>query len=66
MASVIATKYGEVSGGWWTRVIRGTHGCGLWKNIRKGVDSFLGHVAYAAGEGVRMRSGTTLGAVLFL
>ena len=33
---VIATKYGEDSGGWCTRVVRGTHGCGLWKNIRKG------------------------------
>ena len=54
---VIATKYGEVSGGWCTRtrVVRGTHGCVLWKNIRKGVDSFLGHVVYAAGEGVRIR-----------
>lgn len=52
---VIATKYGELSGGWCTKVVRGTHDCGLWKNIRKGADSFLGHVVYAAGEGVRMR-----------
>ena len=51
---VIATKYGEVSGGWCTRVVRGTHDCGLWKNIRKGVESFFGHVV------------TTLGVVLFL
>ena len=26
---VIATKYREGSGGWCTRVVRGTHGCGL-------------------------------------
>ena len=52
---VIATKYGEDSGGWCTRVVRGTHGCGLWKNIRKGADNFFGHVVYAMGEGNRIR-----------
>ena len=30
---VIATKYGESSGGWYTRVSRGAQGCGMWKNI---------------------------------
>ena len=44
-----------------TRVVRGTHGCGLWKNIRKGVDNFfshvgyVGHVGYVAGEDNRIR-----------
>ena len=52
---VIATKYGEGSGGWCTRVVRGTHGCGLWKNIRKGANNFFGHVVYATGEGNRIR-----------
>ena len=52
---VIASKYGEASGGWCTRVVRGTHGCGMWKNIRKGAESFFGHVLYAAGEGFRIR-----------
>ena len=52
---VIASKYGEASGGWCTRVVRGTHGCGMWKNIRKGAKSFFGHVLYAAGEGFRIR-----------
>ena len=51
---IIATKYGEGSGGWCTRVVRGTHGCGFWKNIRKGTDNFFGHVVYAAGEGNRI------------
>jgi len=51
---VIATKYGEVSGGWCTRVVRGTHGRGLWKNIRKGAESFF------------VQAVTTLGVVLFL
>ena len=38
---VIASKYGEASGGWCTRVVRGTHGCGMWKNIRTGLRAFL-------------------------
>ena len=52
---VIASKYGEDNGGWCTRVVRGTHGCGMWKNIRKGDESFFGHVLYVAGEGFRIR-----------
>ena len=52
---VIATKYGETSGGWCTRVVKGTHGCGVWKNIRKGAESFFGHVVSVAGEGIRIR-----------
>ena len=35
--------------------MRGTHGCGLWKNIRKGADNFFSHVVYAAGEGNHIR-----------
>ena len=42
-------------GEWCTRVVRGTHGCGMWKNIRKGAKSFFGHVLYVAGEGFRIR-----------
>ena len=52
---VRASKYGEASGGWCTRVVRETHGCGMWKNIRKGAESFFGHVLYVAGEGFRIR-----------
>ena len=51
---VIASKYGEGNGGWYTRAVRGTHGCGMWKNIRKGVRSFFVHVLYAAGKGFRI------------
>ena len=48
---VIASKYGEGSGGWCTRAVRGMHGYGMWKNIRKGAESFFGHVLFAAGKG---------------
>ena len=51
---------------WCTRVVRGTHGCGLWKSIRKDADNFFGHVVYAVVEGNRFGFGMTLGVVLFL
>ena len=35
--------------------MRGTHGCGLWKNIRKGTDNCFGQVVYVVGEGNRIR-----------
>ena len=35
--------------------MRGTHGCGLWKNIKKGADNFFSHVVYEVGEGNRIR-----------
>ena len=35
--------------------MRGTHGCGLWKNIRKGADNFFSHVVYSVREGYRIR-----------
>ena len=38
---VIATKYGVGSGGWCTTVVRRTHGCGIWKNIRVGDEIFF-------------------------
>ena len=31
------------------------HMTGLWKNIRKGANSFFGHVVYATGEGIHIR-----------
>ena len=27
----------------------------MWKNIRKGVESFFGHVVYVVGEGIRIQ-----------
>ena len=50
---VIAAKYGEARGGWCTRIVRGTHGCGMWKSIR-GLEKFFGQVMYNVGEGDRI------------
>ena len=52
---VIATKYGVANGGWCTRGVRGTYGCGMWKSITAGAESFFGQVVYIAGEGHRIR-----------
>ena len=52
---VIATKYGVANGGWCTRGVRGTYGCGMWKSITAGAESFFEQVVYIAGEGHRIR-----------
>ena len=48
---VKTAKYGEARGGWCTRIVRGTDGCGMWKSIREGAEKFFGQVVYNAGEG---------------
>ena len=52
---VIASKYGEDSEGWCTRVGRGTCGCELWRSIRRVGDSFFPHVVFEVGEGNHIR-----------
>ena len=37
---VVATKYGEVQGGWNTKVCRRAHRCGLWCGIHDEWESF--------------------------
>uniref|UniRef100_A0A2N9EBT0 Reverse transcriptase domain-containing protein n=1 Tax=Fagus sylvatica TaxID=28930 RepID=A0A2N9EBT0_FAGSY len=37
---VVAAKYGVDRNGWYTRPVRGTHGCSLWKGIMAGRDTF--------------------------
>ena len=51
---VISTKYGEGQGGWCSKVCRRTHGCGLWRNINGGWESFSKHLSFVVGEGTRI------------
>ena len=51
---VIAAKYGETRGGWCTRIVRGTHGCVMWKSITEGAKKFFGQIVYNVGEGDRI------------
>ena len=48
---VISAKYGEGQGGWCTKVCKRTHGCGLWRSIQKGWESFSKHLSFVVGEG---------------
>ena len=52
---VISIKYGEGQGGWCTKVCRRTHGCGLWRSIHEGWESFFKNLSFVAGEGTRIR-----------
>ena len=53
---VISTKYGEDHGGWCTKVCRRSHGCGLWRSIHEGWESFSKHLSFIVSEGTRIRS----------
>ena len=52
---VISTKYGEGQGGWCSKVCRRTHGCGLWRSIDEGWESFSKHLSFVVGEGTHIR-----------
>ena len=48
---VISTKYGEGHGGWCTKVCKRAHGCGLWRSINEGWESFSKHLSFVVGDG---------------
>jgi hypothetical protein len=52
---VVDVKYGSLWGGWCSNDCRGPYGVGLWKNIRKGWESFSRHLFMEVGHGTRIR-----------
>jgi len=53
--SVVDAKYGSTWAGWCSLDPHGSHGVGLWKNIRKGWSLFSSHTRFILGNGSRIR-----------
>jgi len=49
------SKFGSLWGGWCSLEPVGAFGVGLWKNIRKGWETFFGFVRFEVGDGVRTK-----------
>jgi hypothetical protein len=52
---VVDSKCGSLWGGWCSLEPAGTFGVGLWKNIRKGWESFSSFPRLVVGDGKRIR-----------
>jgi hypothetical protein len=49
----VDSKFGSLWGGWCSFELVGAYGVGLWKNIRKGWETFSGFARFEVGDGVR-------------
>jgi hypothetical protein len=52
---VLAAKYGVERNGWYTRQIRSTHGCSLWKGIMAGREIIHSFIFLDVGKGIRVQ-----------
>uniref|UniRef100_A0A2N9IJT9 Protein-lysine N-methyltransferase FSB_LOCUS52282 n=1 Tax=Fagus sylvatica TaxID=28930 RepID=A0A2N9IJT9_FAGSY len=48
---VVEAKYGNMWGGWCTKVVKGSYGVSLWKSIRQGWVRFSPFISYLVGTG---------------
>jgi hypothetical protein len=53
--AVVDAKYGSTRAGWCSLDPPGSHGVGLWKNIRKGWSLLCSHTGLILGNGFRIR-----------
>jgi hypothetical protein len=58
----VDSKFGSLWGGWCSIELVGAFGVGLWKNIRKGWDTFSGFVRFELGIGLKQNFGMIYGA----
>jgi hypothetical protein len=49
----VDSKFGSLWGGWCSLEPVGAFGVGLWKNIRKGCETFYGFARFEVGDGVK-------------
>ncbi|XP_023896574.1 uncharacterized protein LOC112008478 [Quercus suber] len=52
---VVALEFGEEWEGWTSKLVRGTHGCSLWRGIRMGWKEFSKNIWFEVGVGDRVK-----------